>query len=109
MLKTFLVEAVEDLCGRTALSCGRPGDDLDRDDLVDEEDEGRAVHVDSSRFVVKAFKTLGTSEQLLEGDRGIVAGSVVTDTCTGNDTDETWYRQIMLADAIGTPQWMTDG
>jgi single-stranded DNA-binding protein len=68
------------------------------------DDTGEWVTTDTSRFVVKAFKTLGTKtgEQLHKGDQVIVAGSIVTDTWTDNDTNQNRYRQVILADAIGT-------
>jgi single-stranded DNA-binding protein len=68
------------------------------------DEAGEWVNTDTSRFVVKAFKTLGTKagEQLHKGDQVIVAGSIVTDTWKDNDTDQNRYRQTILADAIGT-------
>jgi single-stranded DNA-binding protein len=66
-------------------------------------DAGEWVNTDTTRYVAKAFKTLGAraGEQLHKGDQVIVAGSVVTETWTDNDTNQNRYRQTVLADAIG--------
>lgn len=62
------------------------------------------INTDTTRYVVKAFKTLATKagEQLHQGDQVIVAGSIVTETWTDNDTNQKRYSQTVLADAIGT-------
>jgi single-stranded DNA-binding protein len=67
-------------------------------------DAGEWTTTDTTRYVVKAFKTLATKagEQLHKGDQVIVAGSIVTETWTDKDTQQNRYRQVVLADAIGT-------
>lgn len=67
-------------------------------------DAGEWVTTDTSRYTVKAFKTLATKagEQLHKGDQVIVAGSIVTEQWTDNETNQNRYRQTVLADAIGT-------
>jgi len=66
-------------------------------------DAGEWTNTDTTRYVVKAFKTLGTKagEQLHKGDQVIVAGSIITETWADNDTNQNRYRQTVLADAIG--------
>ena len=68
------------------------------------DETGQWANTDTSRFTVKAFRTLATKAARLEtGDAVIVVGSIVTDTWTDSDTGQNRYKQVVLADAVGRP------
>lgn len=67
-----------------------------------QDDTGEWVNTDTSRYTVKAFKTLAEkARDLSTGDLVIVAGSITTNQWADRETGENRYRQIVLADAIG--------
>lgn len=65
-------------------------------------ESGEWSNSDTTRYVVKTFKTLATRTRDLEsGDKVIVAGSIVTETWTDQTTHEPRHKQVLLADAVG--------
>lgn len=67
-----------------------------------DDETGEWDNTDTTRYTVKAFRTLGGGAADLEkGDKVIVAGSIVTDSWEDRDSGQKRYKPVILADAIG--------
>ena len=66
------------------------------------DDAGEWENTDTTRYTVKAFRSLGEAAAGLEkGDKVVIAGSIVTDSWDDAETGQKRYKQVILADAIG--------
>lgn len=64
------------------------------------DEAGEWSNTDTSRYVVKAFKSKAAkAASLKSGTQVIVGGSIVTDNWEKDGTNR--YQQVVLADAIG--------
>ncbi|GAA1753690.1 single-stranded DNA-binding protein [Aeromicrobium alkaliterrae] len=66
------------------------------------DDAGEWENTDTTRYTVKAFRTLGSAAADLEkGDKVVIVGSIVTETWEDRDSGQNRYKSVILADAIG--------
>lgn len=66
------------------------------------DDAGEWGNTDTTRYTVKAFRSLGEAAAGLEkGEKVVVAGSIITETWEDRDSGQNRYKPVILADAIG--------
>lgn len=66
-----------------------------------QDDSGEWINTDTTRYTVKAFKTLAEKARDLQaGEKVLIVGSIVTEAWTDPDTGSNRYKPVVLADAI---------
>ena len=66
-----------------------------------QDEAGEWVNTDTTRYTVKAFKTLAEkARDLHAGEKVLIVGSIVTNTWTDKDNGGNRYKPVILADAI---------